>query len=82
MSDDRAQLLIIVSRREAFLCAYLKQIFEENDHVEVVLDRRVGPPGLPTGEGGSQDRREHDVDSSLRALGWAIVQRPAPVARD
>ncbi|HEV8640411.1 MAG TPA: hypothetical protein VGV13_04875 [Methylomirabilota bacterium] len=80
MGEGRDCLLIIVSRRESFLCTHLRQIFEENAHVEIVLDRRQGerasPRVVPAVE---RDRREHDVDASLRALGWAIVTRRTPV---
>jgi hypothetical protein len=79
--EGRDHLLIIVSRREPFLCTHLRQIFEENEHVEIVLDRRVRERASPALDAAVEpERREHDVGASLRALGWAIVIRRAPVA--
>jgi len=82
IGEGRDYLLIIVCRRESFLCTPLRQIFEENEHVEIVLDRRRGERASPAvAPGVERDRREHDVDASLRALGWAIVTRRVSVTR-
>lgn len=65
--------LVIVSRREPWLFATLTRVFESNDRVQVILDRRADPPP-PAAT--LSDRRQHDVSASLRALGWAVVIGP------
>lgn len=78
--EGRDQLIIIVSRCESFLCTHLRQIFEENEHVEIVVDRRLGERAAPAaGLRVQRERRQQDVGASLHALGWAIVTRRTPV---
>jgi hypothetical protein len=69
MRASDARFLIIVARRECSLHAQLQQLFEDNDRVEVLFDRRRGPSAVRP----HHERRALDVDASLRTFGWAIV---------
>ncbi|HEV8642771.1 MAG TPA: hypothetical protein VGV13_16910 [Methylomirabilota bacterium] len=82
MNHRSRGLLIIVARHEPLVYAHLSQVFADNEHVEVVLDRRLGGRRSPEGQAGSaHDRRQHDVSTSLDRLGWAIVRRSASTSR-
>ena len=72
MRPSDARFLIIVAPREGSLHAQLQQLFEDNDRVEVVFDRRRAPSAVRT----HSERRALDVEASLRTFGWAIVARP------
>lgn len=52
--------------------AQLLQLFEDNDRVEVVFDRRDPSSGARL----QDERRALEVEASLRTFGWAIVARP------
>lgn len=72
MSARDVRFLIIVARAEGSLYGQLQQLFEDNDRVEVVVDRRLAP-SVPRPHG---EQRTLDVSASLRTFGWAIVARP------
>jgi hypothetical protein len=74
MTTD-ARFLIIVARHERSLRGQLQQLFEDNERIEVVVDRRMIPPLLRS----NGEQRTLDVNPSLRAIGWAIVPRPGAV---
>lgn len=76
MRSRPPRLLIIVSRHETLVYAHLSQVFADNAHVEVILDRRVADRHLPERQPiFPGERRQHDISSSLDRLGWAIVRR-------
>jgi hypothetical protein len=75
MRDGDARFLIIVARHEGSLYGQLQQLFEDNERVEVVVDRRLLPPRLRS----NGEQRSLDVNPSLRTFGWAIVPRPGAV---
>ncbi len=70
--------LLVVARENPHIYEYLKRMFAGNETLEVVLDRRAGDrrgqgmAKLPDRRR-SNDRRHQEIDSQLRALGWAIV---------
>jgi hypothetical protein len=70
--------LLVVARENPHIYEYLKRMFAGNETLEVVLDRRGGDrrgqgmAKLPDRRR-SNDRRHQEIDSQLRALGWAIV---------
>lgn len=78
MSARDARFLIIVARRERSLHMQLEQLFEDNERVEVVFDRRFAP-SMPRPHG---EQRTLDVEASLRTFGWAIVARPGTFPRE
>jgi hypothetical protein len=68
--------LVIVARPQLDLFEYLRQKFDGDPDVDVILDRRhreggegVGPPTRPR----AGDRRRLAVDDALRARGLAVV---------
>jgi hypothetical protein len=75
MTTGDARFLIIVARHERSLYGQLQQLFEDNERIEVVVDRRVVPPLLRS----HGEQRTLDVNPSLRTFGWAIVPRPGAV---
>jgi hypothetical protein len=75
MSAGDARFLIIVARHERSLYGQLQQLFEDNERVEVVTDRRLLPALLRY----NGEQRTLDVNPSLRTFGWAIVARPGAV---
>jgi hypothetical protein len=77
MTTD-ARFLIIVARHERSLYGQLQHLFEDNERVEVVVDRRLIPPMLRS----HGEQRTLDVNPSLRTFGWAIVSRPGTVATE
>jgi hypothetical protein len=72
MGAADTRFLIIVAPREHSLHAQLQQLFEDNDRVEVVFDRRDPSSGARHHD----ERRALEVEASLRTFGWAIVARP------
>lgn len=72
-----SKLRYIVSRDQPQLYEYLRQEFSGDDIVDVVMDRRgQTAPQLEessTVESGQPDRRTHDLSTSMRGVGWAIV---------
>lgn len=70
-----AALLIIVSRAEPKRYAYLWHVFGQN--ADVIIDRRAGERRRSAATTGRRraERRQHDISSDLRALGWALVRR-------
>ncbi len=68
--------LVIVARPQLDLFEYLRQKFDGDPDVDVILDRRhreggegVGPPTRPR----AGDRRRRAVDDALRTRGLAVV---------
>jgi len=77
--------LLVVARDHPHIYEYLKRMFAGNETLEVVLDRRNGDRRRPGAahqpdRRRASDRRRQEIDSQLRALGWAIVM--LDVARD
>ena len=68
--------LIIVARHERSLYGQLQHLFEDNERVEVVVDRRQVRPVLRS----HGEQRTLDVNPSLRTFGWAIVPRDGAIA--
>ena len=79
--------LLIVSRRESRLLKYLRESFEHDIEVEIVVDRRQhqrrtavasrGP--RTTGERRQADRRRRpDIDERVATLGAAVVRLEQP----
>ena len=70
--------LLVVARDRPHIYEYLKRMFAGNETLEVIMDRRTtdrrrhGMSNLPERRR-SGDRRRQEIDSHLRALGWAIV---------
>jgi len=77
--------LLVVARDHPHIYEYLKRMFAGNDTLEVILDRRNGDRRRPAtnhhpDRRRASDRRRQEIDSQLRALGWAVVM--LDVARD
>ena len=70
-----ARTLFIVSRRHPDLYEYLKERFANDDQVQVILDRRAGPPGRRAdAERGAEERRTRpEVDTELESRSHAVV---------
>jgi hypothetical protein len=70
--------LIIVSRDRPELFRTLVASSSQTGVVEVLFDRRQGPPGTTTGD--HPDRRAHpDRDTRLRELGFIVIPQPDTV---
>lgn len=74
-----AQILLVIARRQPERYRRLRQIFAEQNGIEVVLDRRVGerrqgddPSPFERRRG---ERRQKDIGHDLDRLGWSIVHR-------
>jgi len=74
-------LLFIVSRDQRDLHAYLTKEFRRDEHIQVIVDRRVGdrrrrvePPERDQRRG--PRRRALTLDPQMRSAGFALV-RPA-----
>jgi len=70
--------MLVVAQDHPHVYEYLKRMFAGNDTVEVILDRRNGDRRRPGAthhpdRRRMSDRRRQEIDSQLRALGWAIV---------
>jgi hypothetical protein len=75
---DMAHGLIIVSRDRPELFQTLLASSSRTGVVEVLYDRRQGPPGTTTGD--HPDRRAHpDRDTRLRELGFIVIPQPDTV---
>lgn len=73
--------LFIVSRRESELYAYLRSRFEDDDRVQVILDRRqserrhqIRPTVFADRRGA--ERRVRDIQRELASAPFAIVTQP------
>jgi hypothetical protein len=73
--------LWIIARRVPVTYAAVKQRFSGQTDIEVILDRRHAQrrrAALPTdADRRVGERRSLNVESVLRQLGWAIVERRA-----
>ena len=73
-----AELLLIVARDEPRLYERLRQEFEGDEDLDVVLDRRVGDrrrqPQLVNADQRRADRRQALVADQLQRFGWATVR--------
>ena len=71
-------LLMIVARTQPMLYERLREEFDGDEELAVVLDRRVGErrrqPQSITAEQRRQDRRRDLVDNQLKRLGWATAR--------
>ena len=74
-SRDSAHHLLIVGRDQPKLYQMLQRELSGNPTVTVIQDRRG--PGGPRGLGRIPNQRWRNVDSQIRALGWAIVRSEA-----
>ncbi|HXH85042.1 MAG TPA: hypothetical protein VNN07_19190 [Candidatus Tectomicrobia bacterium] len=71
-----ARHLLIVSRDQPKLFQMLQRELSGNPTVTVIQDRRTKASG-----NGRREQRWRNVDSQLRALGWAIVRADTPRTR-
>jgi hypothetical protein len=74
-----ASVLMIVARDRPDLYDRLRQEFNNDRAVAVVLDRRFGERRrevveAATAEQRQRDRRRRDVDDGLQRLGWATAR--------
>lgn len=74
-----ASVLMIVARDRPDLYDRLRQEFNNDRAVAVVLDRRFGERRREvvesaTAEQRQRDRRRRDVDDGLQRLGWATAR--------
>jgi len=81
-SEGVRQLIIVAGNRE-HLYKFFKRAFEENETVQVLLDRRVAERrqgSEPHESERRQDKRRSPVtiDGLLRVIGWTIVRIGAP----
>ncbi|PYM41140.1 MAG: hypothetical protein DME12_12920 [Candidatus Rokuibacteriota bacterium] len=88
MSPARVQrLLFIVGRQRRALYDSLRRTFDDDDTVQVVLDRRARerrrrrPTRRPAERRGRERRAQRAIDAQLLARGYAVVgvltfQRP------
>ena len=71
--------LVIISVYRPDLLEEARHRFRDHDHVEVVLDRRVGerrrPERIETEAARASDRRRELINEQLRTDGFAIVPR-------
>ena len=75
---EMAHGLIIVSRDRPELFRALVASSSQTGVVEVLFDRRQGPPGTTAGD--HPDRRAHpDRDTRLRELGFIVIPQPDTV---
>lgn len=77
-----AELLFVVARERSDLYEHLRRAFADTPAVEIILDRRRGerrqlqtPPPV---ERRQRERRQRDVSSDVRYLGWALVRLRQP----
>ena len=72
-------LLFIVSRDQRDLHAYLTKEFRLDEHVQVILDRRLGdrPAAGPRDRDQRRGprRRALSMDQQMRSAGFALVRR-------
>jgi hypothetical protein len=76
---SRRRLIFLVSREAIAHYEYLRQAFQGEEDVEVILDRRRGERRGQAGEPGVERRRRDrrvrpNAEDRLRALGWSIVE--------
>jgi hypothetical protein len=73
-----ASVLMIVARDRTELYERLRQEFQNDRAVAVVLDRRFGQRRCArlsvTAEQRCAERRRRDIDDDLRRLGWATTR--------
>ena len=73
-----AALLMIVARDRMSLYERLREEFQGEETVDVVLDRRMGDrrrQSQPvTADQRHHDRRHTELDSHLKRIGWATVR--------
>ena len=73
------ELLLIVARDEPTLYERLRQEFEGDEELSVVLDRRIGDRRRRQSQPVNPDQRRADrrqalVDEQLQRFGWATVR--------
>ena len=69
--------LVIIARDRPELWVSWASFYSGAATVEVLLDRRQGPPGTATGD--RPDRRARSTrDTVLRDLGFIVIPRPNP----
>ena len=74
-----ARLVFVVSRNQPERYEFLKRAFQEEETVDIVLDRRRGErrhqPTASASERRRANRRAHNRNGELDRLGWTLVRR-------
>jgi hypothetical protein len=73
------RLVFVVSRKQPERYDFLKRAFNDEETVEIVLDRRRGQrrreTTLPAPERRRADRRTLDRNGEIDRLGWTLLRR-------
>ena len=68
------RLLVVVARDRRDLYEYFQHGLEGFEEIKVVLDRRIAPPGIPSGGTPDPDlRKRQDMSDELQQRGFAMI---------